>query len=89
VAAHLGKLVSDCKSLSPDPLPVGAIDRLSECSESVGTVRTPGRADLVLLDANPLENIANTMRIAGVMIRGRWIPKAEIDRRLAQMVQSR
>ena len=30
----------------------------------------------MLLDANPLENIANTTRIAGVMIGGRWIPKA-------------
>ena len=43
------------------------------------------RATLVLLDANPLENIANTTRIAGVMVRGRWIPKTEIDRRLAEM----
>ena len=41
--------------------------------------------DFVLLDANPLENIANTTRIAGVMVRGRWIPRAEIDQRLAQM----
>ena len=51
-------------------------------SETFGTIRMAGRADLVLLDANPLENIANTSRIAGVMIRGRWIPKAEIDRGL-------
>ncbi|HVG70510.1 MAG TPA: amidohydrolase family protein [Vicinamibacterales bacterium] len=43
------------------------------------------RANLVLLDGNPLENIANTTRIAGVMVGGRWIPKAEIDRRLAEM----
>ena len=54
-----------------------------------GAVVSKGRSDLVLLDANPLENIANTSRIAGVMIHGRWIPKAEIDRRLAQLVQSR
>lgn len=54
-----------------------------------GTIQAGRRADLVLLDANPLENIANTSRIAGVMVGGRWIPKAEIDRRLAQMVQTR
>jgi imidazolonepropionase-like amidohydrolase len=42
------------------------------------------RANLVLLDANPLQDIANTTRIAGVMVAGRWIPKTEIDRRLAQ-----
>jgi imidazolonepropionase-like amidohydrolase len=47
------------------------------------TIREIDRASLVLLDANPLENIANTTRIAGVMVAGRWIPKAEIDRRLA------
>jgi imidazolonepropionase-like amidohydrolase len=50
-----------------------------------GTVRQGARADLVLLDANPLENIANTTRIAGVIVAGRWIPKTEIDRRLAEM----
>jgi imidazolonepropionase-like amidohydrolase len=50
-----------------------------------GTIVSNGRSDLVLLDANPLENIANTSRIAGVMIGGRWIPKAEIDKRLAKM----
>ena len=50
-----------------------------------GTIRQGARADLVLLDANPLENIANTTRIAGVMIAGRWIPKTEIDRRLAPL----
>jgi imidazolonepropionase-like amidohydrolase len=85
VAAHMGQLVRECRSLSPDPLPVGAIDRLSECSDISGTIAMGGPADLVLLDANPLEDIANTTRIAGVMIDGRWIPKTEIDRRLVQM----
>jgi imidazolonepropionase-like amidohydrolase len=50
-----------------------------------GAVRQGARADLVLLDANPLENIANTTRIAGVMIAGRWIPKMQIDKRLAEL----
>jgi len=47
-----------------------------------GTIEAGKRADLVLLDANPLSDIANTSRISGVMIRGRWNDKAEIDRRL-------
>jgi imidazolonepropionase-like amidohydrolase len=51
------------------------------------TIREIDRANLVLLDANPLENIANTTRIAGVMVAGHWIPKAEIDKRLAGMRQ--
>jgi imidazolonepropionase-like amidohydrolase len=85
VAAHLGQLTPECTNLSPDPLPAGAIDRLSQCSDTFGTIRMTGQADLVLLDGNPLDDIANSSRIAGVMVRGRWIPKAEIDRRLAEM----
>jgi imidazolonepropionase-like amidohydrolase len=48
-----------------------------------GTIERGKRADLVLLQGNPLQDIANTSRIAGVMIGGRWLPKAEIDRRLS------
>ena len=51
-------------------------------SNTAGTVTRGKRADLVLLDANPLDDIANSSRIAGVMLNGRWLPKAEIDRRL-------
>lgn len=51
---------------------------------SAGTVAAGKRADLVLLDGNPLEDISSTSRIAGVLIGGRWIPRDEIDRRLAE-----
>ncbi len=44
-----------------------------------GTVAAGQRADLLLLDANPLDDVANVSRIAGVMARGRWHPRAEID----------
>ncbi len=44
-----------------------------------GTVTAGGRADLVLLDANPLEDIANLSKRAGVMVRGQWVSRAEID----------
>jgi imidazolonepropionase-like amidohydrolase len=43
-----------------------------------GTVAAGRRADLVLLDANPLADVTNASRRAGVMLRGRWLPKAEI-----------
>ena len=52
--------------------------------QSVGTVAAGKRADLVLLDANPLTNIANSSRIAGVVVNGRWLSKADIDARLAE-----
>jgi hypothetical protein len=50
-----------------------------------GTVEVGKRADLILLDGNPLEDIRNVHRQAGVMVRGRWLPKAEIDRRLDEI----
>ncbi|HXG59594.1 MAG TPA: amidohydrolase family protein [Thermoanaerobaculia bacterium] len=53
--------------------------------DAFGTIEPGKRADLLLLDANPLEDIANVARIAGVMVRGRWLPKSEIEARLEQI----
>jgi hypothetical protein len=50
--------------------------------KEAGTVTAGKRADLLLLDANPLADIANTMKIAGVMMGGRWMSREEIQRRL-------
>ncbi|HEX7318168.1 MAG TPA: amidohydrolase family protein [Pyrinomonadaceae bacterium] len=50
-----------------------------------GTVEAGKRADLLLLDANPLQSVSNCSRIAGVMVRGRWLPKVEIDKMLSEI----
>ncbi len=50
-----------------------------------GTVTVGSRADLVLLDANPLQNVANLAKRSGVMVKGRWVPREEIDRGLAAL----
>lgn len=47
--------------------------------ERTGTIEKGKRADLVLLEANPLENIANTERRTGVMLKGRWFVQTEMD----------
>jgi imidazolonepropionase-like amidohydrolase len=52
-------------------------------TSDTGTIATDKRADLVLLDANPLEDVGNSSRIAGVMLKGRWMSKSDIDKRLA------
>lgn len=44
-----------------------------------GTVAVGERADLVLLGANPLDDLDNLTDRVGVMVRGRWVPRAEID----------
>lgn len=53
--------------------------------DEFGTVAPGRRADLILLDANPLEDVGNVARRAGVMVRGRWLPESEIQERLARI----
>ena len=50
-----------------------------------GTIAVGKRADLILLDGNPLADIRNVARKAGVMIGGKWLAKDEIDRLLATL----
>ena len=47
-----------------------------------GTVAVGRRADFLLVDGNPLEEITRTQRIAAVGFGGRWIERAELDRML-------
>ena len=51
-------------------------------SASVGAVQTGLEADLILLDDNPLDNIEATRRIHGVMLRGEWISREDLDQLL-------
>ena len=50
--------------------------------DMVGTVEMGKKADLVLLEANPLENISNTKRISAVIVGGRLIPRVSLDKML-------
>ena len=56
--------------------------------KNTGTIETGKRADLLLLDADPLADIRNTTRRAGVMLRGRWLPRAEIETRLEAVARA-
>ena len=42
----------------------------------LGTVASGKSADFIVLDANPLENIANTRKIAKVYLRGQEVDRA-------------
>lgn len=51
---------------------------------TLGTIEKGKLADLVLLDANPLKDIKNTTRIAAVVAGGKFFPKLELEKLLAQ-----
>jgi len=53
--------------------------------DTFGLVAEGHRADLVLLAANPLDDIRAIDTIEGVMLRGRFVPRSEIDTRLAEI----
>ncbi len=59
--------------------PAKFLGRLSD----FGTVEKGKIADLVLLDANPLEDIRSTRRIFGVVLNGRYLSRTDLDRILA------
>ena len=52
-----------------------------------GTVSIGRRADLLLVEANPLEDVANASNQVGVMVRGRWHPKAELQAKLDALAE--
>lgn len=56
--------------------------RVMGAADSLGTVEAGKLADLVLLDADPLADIANTRRVHAVVANGRWLDRAALDRLL-------
>lgn len=54
-------------------------------SDELGTIKEGKLADLVLLDANSLDNIGNTRRIAAVVYNGRYLSRGARERTLAEL----
>jgi imidazolonepropionase-like amidohydrolase len=50
--------------------------------ETAGTVVIGKMADLVLLNANPLDNIDNAFALEGVMLHGTWFPEDVLQQNL-------
>lgn len=55
-------------------------------SDSLGTIEAGKLADLVLLDANPLQDMRNTKRIVAVVSEGRLLDRRTLDDMLATTV---
>ena len=61
--------------------PARCLGRLGD----LGTVEQGKLADLLLLDANPLDDIRNTTKIAAVIINGQLLTREVLDRKLKEI----
>jgi len=52
-----------------------------------GVIAVGKRADLLMLDANPMADVSNTRMIAAVVAGGRFLERAELDRRMIALEQ--
>ena len=79
---ELGFLVA--AGLTPfEALQTGTTAAAGFLGTNTGIIAVGREADLVLLNADPLLDIANTRRIHGVMVRGNWYPSSELQERLS------
>ena len=53
--------------------------------EQTGTIEKGKKADMVLLDANPLEKISNTEKRSGVMLKGKYYTQTEMNKWLDEI----
>jgi len=56
--------------------------------DNFGTIEVGKRADLILVEQNPLEDIANLKNHSGVMVGGRWLSKGFIASKLSDIETS-
>lgn len=53
--------------------------------DAFGTIEEGRRADMILLEANPFDDIAHVKQRAGVMVRGEWLSEDDIQERLSEI----
>jgi imidazolonepropionase-like amidohydrolase len=53
-----------------------------------GTVEVDQRADLILLEKNPLDNVSHTRNRIGLMVRGKWYTQEQLDKNVEAYVST-
>ncbi len=73
--------------LSPyEALRTGTVAVAEFLGTNTGEIAVGRDADLVLLDDNPLADVSNAGRIHGVMVRGQWFSRRDLNARLDRFV---
>jgi imidazolonepropionase-like amidohydrolase len=74
---ELARLVA--AGLTPyEAIRTGTTDAAEYLDDDFGVVAPGKRADLLLLDADPLADVRNIARREGVMVRGRWLRDTQL-----------
>jgi len=84
---HELKLLSEA-GMSPYDILVAGTKNVGDYFSSkanFGVIAVDKRADLILVDKNPLEDLSNLKKLSGVMVSGKWMPKSMIDEKLASI----
>jgi hypothetical protein len=58
---------------------------IARLASRIRTAEIGKRADLLLLDHNPLEGVANLASRRGVAVRGHWLPREDLNSMLAAL----
>jgi imidazolonepropionase-like amidohydrolase len=59
-----------------------------KAEKEFGTLEVGKRADLILVDDNPLKDLSNLAKRSGVMVRGRWMSEGELRSKLDELAAS-
>ncbi|MEZ4660129.1 MAG: amidohydrolase family protein [Caldilineaceae bacterium] len=81
--------LADCGLTPFEALQTATVEaaRFLRRRDELGTVAPGQRADLILLAANPLEDVRNVRQQVGVMVHGQWFSRAQIEMMLAELVR--
>jgi imidazolonepropionase-like amidohydrolase len=84
------EMLVDCGLKADDALRTATLNPALYLSEerTFGTIAVGKSADLVLLDADPLADIGNVRKIAGVTTHGKWLSRSDLDKMLTDVVKA-